>query len=49
MIGKRMRAVVDIETDSLDATKVHCIVAKDIDSGRVYPFSPDMVHGFGDW
>ena len=49
MIGKRMRAVVDIETDSLDATKVHCIVAKDIDSGRVYPFPPDMVHGFRDW
>ena len=44
-----MRAVVDIETDSLDATKVHCIVAKDIDSGRVYPFPPDMVHGFRDW
>ena len=49
MIGKRMRAVVDIETDSLDATKVHCIVAKDIDSGRVYPFPPDMIHGFRDW
>jgi len=49
MIGKRMRAVVDIETDSLDATKVHCIVAKDIDSGRVYPFPPNMVHGFRDW
>ena len=32
-----MRAVVDIETDSLDATKIHCIVAKDVDSGRVYP------------
>ena len=44
-----MRAVVDIETDSLDATKVHCIVAKDIDSGRVYPFPPDMIHGFRDW
>ena len=49
MIGKQMRAIVDIETDSLDATKVHCIVAKDIDSGRVYPFPPDMVHGFRDW
>ena len=49
MIGKQMRAIVDIETDSLDATKVHCIVAKDVDSGRVYPFPPDMVHGFRDW
>ena len=49
MIGKQMRAVVDIETDSLNATKVHCIVAKDVDSGRVYPFPPDMIHGFRDW
>ena len=49
MIGKQMRAIVDIETDSLDATKVHCIVAKDVDSGRVYPFPPDMIHGFRDW
>jgi len=49
MIGKQMRAIVDIETDSLDATKVHCIVAKDVDSGKVYPFPPDMVHGFRDW
>ena len=44
-----MRAVVDIETDSLDATKVHCIVAKDIDSGRVYPFPPNLLYGFRDW
>ena len=44
-----MRAVVDIETDSLDATKVHCIVAKDIDSGRVYPFPPNLLHEFRDW
>ena len=49
MIGKQMRAIVDIETDSLNATKVHCIVAKDVDSGRVYPFPPDMIHGFRDW
>jgi len=49
MIGKQMRAVVDIETDSLDATKVHCIVAKDVDSGKIYPFPPDMIHGFRDW
>ena len=44
-----MRAIVDIETDSLDATKIHCIVAKDIDTGKVYPFPPDMLHGFRDW
>jgi len=44
-----MRAIVDIETDSLNATKVHCIVAKDIDSGRVYPFPPDLVTEFKSW
>ena len=49
MIGKIMRAVVDIETDSLDATKIHSIVDKDVDSGRVYPFPPDLLHGFRDW
>ena len=49
MIGKMMRAIVDIETDSLTPTKVHCIVAKDIDSGRVYPFPPNLVHEFRDW
>jgi len=44
-----MRAIVDIETDSLDATKVHCIVAKDIDSGRVYLFPPDLLTKFKSW
>ena len=44
-----MRAIVDIETDDLNATKIHCIVAKDIDTDKVYPFPPDMLHGFRDW
>ena len=44
-----MRAIVDIETDSLDATKVHCIVAKDIDSGEVTSFPPEKVHEFKSW
>lgn len=40
-----MRLVIDIETDGLvDAmTKVHCIVAKDIDTKEVYSFTPDKV------
>ena len=33
-----MRVVLDIETDDLKATVVHCIVAKDIDTGSVYVF-----------
>jgi DNA polymerase I-like protein with 3'-5' exonuclease and polymerase domains len=49
MIGKQMRAVVDIEADSLNPTKVHCVVAKDVDTGKVYPFPPDLLHGFRDW
>ena len=44
-----MRAVVDIETDSLNPTVVHCVVAKDVDTDKVYPFPPDMLHGFRDW
>ena len=31
-----MIVVLDIETDSLDATVVHCIVAKDRQTGKVY-------------
>ena len=31
-----MDVVLDIETDSLDATVVHCIVAKDRKTGKVY-------------
>jgi len=44
-----VKAVIDIETDSLDASKIHCIIAKDIDTGKVYPFPPDMIHGFKCW
>ena len=56
-----MRAIFDIETNGLrqevikndytipKATKIHCIVAKDIDTGKVYPFPPDMLHGFKEW
>ena len=46
---EKMKAIVDIETDSLDASKIHCIIAKDIDTGKVYPFPPDMIHGFRCW
>ena len=31
-----MNVVLDIETDSLDAQKIHCIVAKDIDTSQVH-------------
>jgi len=38
------RLLVDIETDSLDATTIYCIVAKDIDEDRIYTYKPDHVH-----
>ena len=44
-----MKAVIDIETDGFNASKIHCIIAKDIDTGKVYPFAPDMIHGFRCW
>ena len=36
-----MNIVVDIETDSLDATKIYCIVARNIESGDNYAFVGD--------
>lgn len=33
-----MRVVCDIECDSLTPTIIHCIVCKDIDTGKVYSF-----------
>lgn len=34
-----MRLVFDIETDGLDATKIWCLVMKDIDSGRIMRYT----------
>jgi len=38
-----MDLVFDIETDDLKATKIHCIVAQDVDSGETYKFPPDKL------
>ena len=38
-----MDLVFDIETDDLKATKIHCIVAQDVDSGKTYKFPPDKL------
>jgi hypothetical protein len=39
------RFVVDIETDGLyqDVTKIHCIVAKDIDTGDIFKCGPALI------
>ena len=41
--------VVDIETDGLDATKLHCIVAKDTATKEVYTWAEDECKEFPVW
>ena len=41
-----MKVILDIETDGLKPTQVHCVVAKDIDTNEVYTFPPPRLHGF---
>ncbi len=36
-----MEVVLDIETDGLNATTIHCIVAKDISTGSIYTFKKE--------
>ena len=38
-----MRLIFDIETDDLNATKIWCIVAQDIDTNKIYKFPPDKL------
>ena len=38
-----MKLVFDIETDDLDATKIWCICAYDLDKERMYSFGPDKI------
>ena len=33
-----MDLVFDIETDDLKATKIHCLVAQDADTGTLYKY-----------
>ena len=42
-------AIVDIETDRLDATKIHCIVAREESSGKEKVWIEDQCRGFGEW
>jgi hypothetical protein len=35
-----MDLVFDIETDDIQATLVHCIVAQDANSGEIFKFPP---------
>ena len=39
-----MKLVFDIETNGLiDATKIWCIVAKDIETNQIYTYNPDQI------
>ena len=38
-----MDLVFDIETDDLKATKIHCIVCQDPNSGEIFKFKPDQI------
>ena len=44
-----MKAVVDIETDSLNATKIHCIVAQHYQTGETRQWVGDECAQFGGW
>jgi len=44
-----MNVVLDIETDSLDATKIHCIVAKDLDTSQVHVWDHTNLDKFKPW
>ena len=41
--------IVDIETDGLDATKVHCIVAKEVGSSDVWTWDHTNLNEFNSW
>ena len=44
-----MKAVVDIETDGLDATKIHCIVAQNYQTGEKRQWIEEECLQFGGW
>ena len=44
-----MRAIVDIETDAIDATVIHCIVARDYDNGTEWSWVGEECHEFVSW
>ena len=44
-----MKVVLDIETDSLDAQKIHCIVAKDISTSQVHVWDHNNLDKFKSW
>tara|TARA_R110002095_G_scaffold172997_2_gene150380 strand:+ start:4991 stop:6622 length:1632 start_codon:yes stop_codon:yes gene_type:complete len=44
-----MKAIIDIETDSLNATTIHCIVSKDYDTGEIKTWVLEECKDFVEW
>tara|TARA_R100000329_G_scaffold66332_1_gene58477 strand:- start:1658 stop:3304 length:1647 start_codon:yes stop_codon:yes gene_type:complete len=44
-----MKVVLDIETDGFNPTKIHCIVAKNIETNVITVFDPDSMYSFNNW
>ena len=44
-----MKVVLDIETDGFNPSKIHCIVAKNVDTNLVTIFDPDSLYSFNNW
>lgn len=44
-----MRVALDIETDAIEATVIHCIVAEDLDTGDVKKWYGDNIKDFATW
>ena len=45
----QVKVVLDIETDGFNPSKVHCIVAKNIDTNVVTVFDPSTMYSFNNW
>ena len=46
---RAIRAIVDIETDAIKATKIHCIVARNADTGQTRHWIGDQCGEFREW
>ena len=44
-----MKVVLDIETDGFNPSKIHCIVAKDINTNTVTVWDSGNMYGFKNW
>jgi len=44
-----MKVILDIETDGFNPSKIHCIVAKDIDTNTITIFDPERMYSFKNW